>query len=259
MNTSLRRNGLAVVASLLAAAGCEKAEPQLDLDTIVARHTEARGGAAALEAVSALEVRRRVEERKQQFTTHYIATRDGRMRLDVYDDDRRVFSAGNDGESAWQQAGSLAEAEEMPEWALTAVRRALRHNLYALHEQVASGTRLELKEREKTAGLLHWVIDATDPDGYRQRLHIHPYSYLISRIQEFAPVNPERTTVATDLDTYYLEFQTVDGVLFSFKSETRSSDSGEPVQVTEALEIKVNPELDESVFARPSDDEGDRR
>lgn len=257
MKTCLRVLGLILPLAILAIAACEK-EEQMDLKTIVERHTEARGGAAALEGVNALEVRRRVTEGKRQLSTSYTATRDGRMRFDVFaDDGRLVLSQGNDGQTAWQRKGALGEAEEMPEWALAAVKRSLRLNLYSLHELAASGTEITLADSQKVAGLMHWVLDTTDPDGYKRRLFIHPYTYLVSRVQEQGPLNPERETYATDLDTYYTEFRDVDGVLFSFKSETFNESSGEELQKTDATDILVNPDFDPAIFAPPPDDEAD--
>lgn len=252
-----QRTGFAVAAILLALTGCEKAT-QTDISTIIARHTEARGGAAALEAVKAIEVDRRVQEGKRQFTTHYVAIRDGRMRLDVYQSGSLVLSEGNDGESAWQRRGNLETTADMPDWALTAVKRAVRHNLYALHELAALGTELKLDDREKYDGLLHWVIVATDRDGYERRLFISPNDYLITRVQEYSALNPDRTNYPTDLNTYFSDFREVDGVIFSFKSETHGSESGVALQTTEATEIVVNPEIVESIFSRPADNDGQR-
>lgn len=256
MCTEFKRNALALAAIFLALTGCEKTE-EIDIATLIARHTEARGGAAALEAVQAIEVTRRVQEGKRQFSTHYVATRDGRMRLDAFEGGNPAFSEGNDGRSAWQRRSRLAPAGDMPDWALTAVKRAVRNNLFALHELPAAGVELTLGESEKVAGLLYRVIVATDPDGYERRLFIHPNSYLITRVQETSALNPDRTNYPIDLNTYFSDFREVDGVLFSFKSETHSSESGIALQTTEATEIVVNPEFDESIFARPAEEDED--
>lgn len=253
MKTPNCRYSLAIAAILLAPAGCEKAE-QTDISTILARHTEARGGAAALEAVQAIEVTRRVQEGKRQLTTHYIATRDGRMRLDIYERGVPVFSEGDDGQSAWQRRGRSEATEEMPAWAATAVKRAVRQNLYALHELPSTGTELVLAGREKTSGLMHWVIEATDPDGYQRRLFINPNDFLIARVQETSALNPDRTNHPSKLNTYFSDYREISGVMFSFRSETFGEDSVEPMQATEATEIVVNPEFDPAIFARPSDD-----
>ena len=249
------RTGLAIVAMLSALSGCEKA-PHSDIATILARHTDARGGIAALDAVKAIEVKRRVQEGTRQFTTQYVATRDGRMRLDVLQDGNVVFSEGNDGQSAWQRHGRLAPIDDMPDWALAAVKRAVRHNLYALHELATTGTELTLAEREKiSGGLYYWVIEATDPDGYKRRLFIDPRNFLVTRVQETSALNPDRTNYPRELDTYFSDFREVDGVTFSFKSETYSDEAaGQALQTTIANSIVVNPEFDPAIFTRPEDD-----
>jgi len=239
---------------LLAVSGCEKV-PEGDLSTILARHTEARGGAAALEAVQAIEVTRKVQEGNRELTTHYVATRDGRMRLDVRNGNATVFSEGYDGESAWQRRGRLAPVDEMPDWALAAVKRALRQNLYALHELSANGTVLVLGEREKISGsLYYWVIDETDPDGYQRRLFLDPYDFYVTRVQENTALNPDQTNYPAELNTFFSDFREVDGVVFSFASETRRAEDGQTLQTTIATEIIVNPAFDPSIFSRPADD-----
>ena len=257
MKTIDPRSYRAIAVIVLALCGCEK-EPHTDISTILARHTEARGGVAAIEAVQALEVNRTVQEGKRQLITHYIATRDGRMRLDVSEHGEIVFSEGYDGETAWQRSGRWAKADDMPDWAVAAVKRSLRYNLYGLHELAASGTSLKLAERERVAGgLYNWVIEATDSDGYKRRLFIDPYDFMIIRVQESSALYPDRSNYPTELETHFLDFREVDGVMFSFASETYSDEAGQSVQKTSASSIVVNPEFDPSLFSRPVDNAGD--
>lgn len=249
------RTRLAAAAILLAVFGCEKA-PETDVSTILARHTDARGGAAALDAVQAIEVNRTVQEGSRQFTTHYVATRDGRMRMDVRQGGSTIFSEGYDGESAWQRRGMVAPADDMPDWAVAAAKRALRHNLYALHQLAETGTEFVLAGREKVAGgLYNWVVEATDPDGYKRRLYFDPADFLVTRVQESSALNPTRTNYPAQLDTYFSDFREVDGVYFSFKSETYSDEAGQAVQKTNANKIVVNPEFDPKIFSRPDDED----
>jgi hypothetical protein len=245
------RTGLTLVAMLFALSGCEK-EPHADISTILARHADARGGIAALDAVQAIEVDRRIEEGRRKYTTQYVATHDGRMRLNVFQDSDIVFSEGFDGKSAWQRRGRLEPADDMPDWALAAVKRAVRHNLYALHQLAATGTKFTLTGRERVSGgLYYWVIEATDPDGYKRRLFIDPNTFLITRVQETSALNPDRTNYPTELDTYFSDFREVDGVIFSFKSEIFGDEAGQAVQTTDANQIVVNPEFDPAIFSQP--------
>lgn len=48
------------------------------------------------------------------------------------------------------------------------------------------------------------------------------------------------------------DFRRVNGVLFSFESETHTSESGQAAQKTIASEILVNPTFDPATFARPA-------
>ena len=74
-------------------------------------------------------------------------------------------------------------------------------------------------------------------------------------MQETSALNPDRTNYPTELDTYFSDFRDVDGVTFSFKSETYSDEAaGQVQQTTIANSIVVNPEFDPAIFARPEDD-----
>lgn len=251
LNTIYRFTTVALAASFLVVTACEKGS-DTDISTIIARHTEARGGADALAAVNAIQVRRRVEEGKRHLITNYVATRDGRVRIDVFDDGRPVLSEGYDGKSAWQEQEQNGRDTEMPDWALAAVQRSVRYNLYNLNELAATGTTLKLAGRMKDGGVLYWVIDATDADGYKQRLFIDPTSFLIAQVQENGSVHPDRNNYRSDIATYYSDFRRVDGVIFSFKSEIFSGESGVIEQKAEAMEIIVNPTIDPSIFSRPA-------
>lgn len=254
MKTMNVRTRLAAAAMLLAVFGCEKA-PETDISKIIARNTDARGGAAALDAVQALEVNRTVQEGSRQFTTHYVVTRDGRMRMDVRQDGSTIYSEGYDGQSAWQRRGVAAPADDMPDWAVAAAKRALRHNLYALHQLAASGTEFVLVDREKVAGgLYNWVVEATDPDGYKRRLYFDPSDFLVTRVQESSALNPTRTNYPEQLDTYFSDYREIDGVFFSFESETYTDEAGQALQKTKANKIIVNPEFEPTIFTRPADD-----
>ena len=251
MNSTIRCAALALAAGFFAVTACEKSS-HTNIATIIDRHTEARGGAAALAAVNAIEVRRSVQEGKRQLITHYVAMRDGRMRLDVFEAGRPVFAEGFDGQSGWQVQELQDHVAEMPDWALGAVRRTVRYNLFSLNELAATGTKLTLADREKLSGILYWVIEATDADGYKQRLFVDPVSFLITHVQERGSVHPDRSSYRYDIDTYYGDFRRIDGVIFSFQSEVLSSESGMPEQKTNALEIIVNPKIDATAFLKPA-------
>ncbi|MDP9199431.1 MAG: hypothetical protein M3O07_09490, partial [Pseudomonadota bacterium] len=82
-------------------AGCTNAGDDMDLESVVARHVEARGGQAAIEAVQSFETDIRIVEPAFTVDGRYVATRDGRMRIDISVAGERVFTEAVDHGSAW--------------------------------------------------------------------------------------------------------------------------------------------------------------
>ena len=97
-----------LVLAALIAADTPNVAPQARLDRIVARTTEAMGGVETLRALQNLRLIATWTEGGTAFRGDYRATRDGRMRIDVYVDGARVFSEGIDRNGAWEQRGPAA-------------------------------------------------------------------------------------------------------------------------------------------------------
>jgi hypothetical protein len=84
-------------------AACVGGRSKDPLAQIIARNTQARGGAAAIEQAKAVLIRMRIVEPKYTMDAVYRATRGGQMRIDVYMGGMRVYSEGCDGRRAWRE------------------------------------------------------------------------------------------------------------------------------------------------------------
>ena len=94
---------LAIKITSAASAG----SGDLTLAQLLACHDSAVGG-PALRAVQRQEYRISIEEGGATLRGRYRATRDGRMRIDVFADSIRVFSEGWDGQHGWELAQGAA-------------------------------------------------------------------------------------------------------------------------------------------------------
>ena len=130
-----------------------------ELDAIVARHVAARGGQAAIEAVRTFGTTIRIVESAFEVDGAYIATREGRMRIDIFADGRRVFTEALDrGRTwTWNPDGGVRDGTSQG-------AAALRHGielpfkLFGLHEVRDRGYRLEFVGREEIAGVDYDVL-----------------------------------------------------------------------------------------------------
>lgn len=247
---------LVIGAVALIAAGCatgpadEPAATAAVQDDIIARHVAAVGGEDAIEAVEAIEVRLQIQEPGFAVTGHYRARRDGRMRIDIYAGDERVFSEGFDGEAGWQLTQDAEEGVDMSPEGEAAVRRGVIGNLYGVHEREQFGATV-------TSGEI--VIDeATYPtisivyaDGFEALLILDPETYLVARTRSDAALHPDIDPTERRLETYYADMREVDGVMRSFLQQTNDMETGAPTQITIIENVISNPEIDDAIFERP--------
>ena len=74
----------------------------MTLDKLVERHTEARGGAAALEIIRSSRTELEISEPAFTVRGDYVANRDGYMRIDVFAGAERVFTEALGPDGGWQ-------------------------------------------------------------------------------------------------------------------------------------------------------------
>jgi hypothetical protein len=146
---------------LLSLASCAtfKGRPAWTLQELIKRHTSARGGRAAIEAISTLEDKIRIVEPTYTADGLWRVSRRGRMRIDVYMGDQRVWTEGFDGKIGWQLPGGKDHAR-VAEAGASALHHSvlLPTNILGLHEMTTRGARLEYLGREDVGGVLYHVI-----------------------------------------------------------------------------------------------------
>lgn len=133
-----RRGAMAGAVGLLATEAL--AGP--GLEEIIARHTEARGGGAAIESQRTVAIDVEITEPTFQVRGTWVGDRAGAMRVDIYDREQRVLTESWRRGAAWQQTADGQVSASSPAGA-----QALEHglvlptNLMGLHELAARGVR----------------------------------------------------------------------------------------------------------------------
>jgi len=242
----------ALMAGCVLTASCTDGPEVMDLDSLVARHVEARGGAKAIEAVRTFECELHIEEQAFAVDGRYVATRDGRMRIDVSMDGTRVFTEALDHGRSWSWSPDTGVSEGSPQGSA-----ALRHGiefpfkLFGLHEMAARGHRLELQGRETVDGIGYHVLRLTLDDGFQVTYYIHPESWLIERERSRRALHVDVDPTPEWIETIYSDYRPVDGVLYPFKQVERQVSTGDILSTGTVREIRVNPPLDAQRFAPP--------
>jgi hypothetical protein len=251
-----------VARSLLAGAGlvwigivgCATSKsPALTLEALIDRNTRARGGQAAIEAIHNLEVRLRIVEPTYTAEGTWRVDRQGRMRIDVFIDSKRVFTEAFDGQRGWQMPGGAEHGATAGAGGAAALRHSgqLPTNILGLHEMASHGHRLELAGVEDVAGVRYHVVVLTLDDGFQTRYYIDPATFWITRSRVRKALHPDVDPTATTIETVWSDFRLVAGVRFPFQEQETDLATGKLLQTATLLAVQSNVPLDDSLFRMP--------
>lgn len=245
----------------LCAGACSTAALGSALAPLLEKHSVARGGEAAIEAVGALEIDLRISEPGHpDFDGTYKATRAGRMRIDIYSDGRRVYTEALDDGRAWSMSADAREGSPSPPVAAAALRHGLEmpFKLFGLHEATARGHRLSRLEDETLDGVTYNVVQLAFDDGYEVKYYFKDCG-LIERDRQRRALHVEVDPTPQWIETRYADYRAVAGVMYPFRQSERVVATGEWLSSSVVKSIRVNPPLDERQFERPVVREGSRR
>jgi len=229
-------------------SGCERA-PQT-VDDVIERNTQAMGGRAAIEAVNSIEVNLHIIDQGFEVDGVYLASRPGRMRIDVHAAGKHVFTEAFDGQKAWQWNGKGDQEPASPK-----ATAALRHGvefpgkLFGLHELRQRGHRLDLAGREKIDGTDYYALRFRLNDGYTTTLYVDPKTWLITQRRDVRPLHVDVDPTPTTIESRFTDFRKVNGVLFSFGSTDIDVPTGKVLETTSVRSIKVNPQFNPAIFS----------
>jgi hypothetical protein len=250
----MTRLGLWTIAVLALLAG---AAPPRDpaLDRLLACHDRAAGG-AALRAVDRIEYELAIEEQGQTLQGRYRAVREGiagRMRIDVFEGDTRVYSEWWDGRRAWQ----LPQDAEAPVESRARGSEALRHGLeqpghfWTLADMPRNGHAVTLDGQDSIAGTIYHVVKLTLADGFTNWYWLSPATCRIERSRSFRAFHPDQDSTRKWVEVVYDDFRTVGGVTRPFRERTLDVTTGHVVASGRILALRHDPPFDpDSLSAR---------
>lgn len=248
------RHALSALLLLIVTACGEAPEQNAlpSLEDLLVRHTEARGGAEAIEGVRNVRVELEIIEPDFTVTGIYVATREGYMRIDVFAGGQRVFTEALGPDGGWQMFGDGRVADLSAD-GHSALVRGVAANLFGLHERVALGYSLELFGEITHGGKAYYELEEVAPDGFSKRLYMDPVSYQITRDLETSALHPDIDATRQRQETISMDFRASgDGEpVYSNKQETRDIDTGELMQTATITSRAINGPFDASRFSRP--------
>ncbi len=253
INTRSPRSSRCTVASLiLAAVHGAGAGDVLTIDELIERHTQARGGRAAIEAVENMEIHLEITEPTFRVKAIWRGDRAGRMRIDVYGAVDRVFTEAYDGVGAWQMdvAGKVNDVN-------AAGARALRHstelpiNLRGLHELRSRGHALTLRGMATADGRSEYVVEVELLDGFEIDYYLDSETFMISRSRNRRALHPDVDQTETVIESRFGDYRPVAGVMRNFETADRDVLSGEQLANVVVTEMRANVAIEDGFFDRP--------
>jgi hypothetical protein len=239
-----------VGASLLAFGPAFGQTKAAELDDVIHRHTLARGGAQALDAVHYQHADIDIVENGSAVRGLYQCAAEPAFRIDIYDKAKHVFCEGLDSQGPWLWPGDADRPRDgVPDARKTGLQ-GIEFNLYGLHRFAERGHRLSLDGRQTLDGVEHYVIRIEMQDSYETFLFIDPATWLVARRRDFRSFHPDVDPTRKQVENRYFDYRPVAGVLTSFAQDQYNLATGARVQTTRARDIVYRPSYDPAVFAR---------
>jgi hypothetical protein len=220
---------------------------------IIDQVTRAAGGLTAAQAIAALDYHLHIKEARFEVDGVYLVDRQGRMRIDLYRDGKRVFTECHDGAHAWEMDGDGKATD-----ASTSGTAALWHGtqypgqILALAELPAHGHRIEDTGRERIDGVDYAVLKLTMSDGFTTYRYVNLHTLRIERSRDVRAPHPDIDPKKTLLDTAWSDFRDVDGVLHPFVETQTDLATGKWNQTVTVQSIREPPALADALFVKGS-------
>ncbi|HVG08263.1 MAG TPA: PQQ-binding-like beta-propeller repeat protein [Thermoanaerobaculia bacterium] len=229
------------------------ATPTLALEEIVARYEAARGSRERWRALRSIEMKGTFTSFSEEapFTLR-------RKRPNLYRFDSRMIQKdmilAQDARGPWwlyplYGVESPAKMEEAPVVVMTARDAEIEPALFGYQEK---GHKVVLAGRGNVNGQETLRLELTRSNGWVETWHLDPRTYLEvavdSKVFDYSQMPQEMQERA-----YFSDFRTVDGLVIPHRIE---KEYGARHTVTRVEKIRVNPEVEDGVFAMPATSPG---
>jgi hypothetical protein len=212
----------------------------ITVDEIVARATEAVGGAEQLRQLRNIRLVAEWTENGTAFRGDYRATRDGRMRIDVFVDGRRVFSEGIDRAGAWEQRGPTAAATAVGEAARNALAHGIAYRFDGLWFAREQGRTVTLVGDDIEDGVTYFVVKLAFPDGFETYFLVNPRTWLIERQRDRRAYHPSNDPQQITVESVHEAFSPMCGVQLARASRDVNLGTGATLSQSRVVEGHCN-------------------
>lgn len=216
-------------------------------DEIIANYIENTGGEKAWEDLKATKMIASVNQGGMEIPVTVYNTKDGKMAVVVNLQGQEITQMAYDGTTLWNTNFMTMKPEKSNE-ELTK-NMALNKNDFpsALTNIEENGYEVELVGTETKEGTETFKIKVTQEPVMVNGKEVPSINYYYFEKENFVPIILESTQESGQLVTVGMsDYQEVDGLYFPFAL----NQGGQPIVIKEII---LNPELDDSLFAFPTE------
>lgn len=223
----------------------------MNLETVIDNHIRAIGGYQLVEGLQGIQVHFHLSEPSFTVDGIYSADRRGRMRVDIFADEVRVFSEGLDGNSGWQLQKDATRGTPTSPAGTIALQHGIENHLFGLHEYASRGHLLELDGHQVVDGSKYQVIKVVYKEGGTQWRYLNSTTWLIERVRERKALHPDVDPTQTTIETRLSDFRKAGKILRPFHEEQVNLSTGQVIQTTSTRQVKINPAFEKDFFECP--------
>ena len=221
----------------------------LTLQDVIARNTEARGGAAALDKVKSIAVDVEIVEGGQTLNGHYAATSDGLVRIDIYADGKLVHGEGIDSKGVWIM-GKNGPEPSVATGAANALLHGAENHLFGWQRFAERGHKLALMPSASIDGVTYQVVEIRYSTGHVSYFYVDPASWLVVRRRDERAYHPDVSMDKKRVESRNLDFVTEGGLTSARRNEDYDLGTGKLLSVNRVLKLTINPQFSADYFDR---------
>ena len=224
-----------------------------DVNDIIAKHLEAKGGLAKIKAINSI-VREGTMSMAQGMELSFTETfkRKNKYRMDMSFQGANIVQAF-DGQTGWSvnpMSGGKPEKQSAEE-SKESVERADFDGVLVDYKE--KGKKVEFVSNEDIDGTTAYKLKVTDKDGKESFLYIDATTYYEMRVDwKISMMGQE-----ADVEMVFSNFQDVNGVQMPHLMEMRAD--GQTMVSMTYTSTKANTDVPDSRFAFPGDSDGKKK
>lgn len=251
IQTVTRRQAIGALAGTVAMLNAPplRAAGPLSLAALVARNTEARGGAAALDRQQSLLFDVAINEGGQLLNGRYAANTAGLVRIDIYVKGKFAGAEGIDTQGVWTWGKSGPEPS-VATGAANALLHGAEDKLYGWHRFAERGHKLALADPQTIDGVTYPVVEIRYTTGHVSYYYVDPATGLAVRRRDERAFHPDVDQTKQRIESRFSDFQSVAGVVAPHRDADYDLASGKLLATHPVLRREVNPALPADYFDR---------